>query len=52
MLGLQTSTGGMVWKSNRATISHLQPIDLLVTHFISYHSSRNFQAMLPDLALF
>jgi hypothetical protein len=38
MLGLQTSTGGAVWKSDDYTRYHLQPIALLL--FVSKFPNR------------
>jgi hypothetical protein len=51
-LKAQTRHGGAVWLADCANWSHLRPVDLRLAHFIPYCLSRNFQAVLPDLALF
>jgi hypothetical protein len=51
-LEAQTRLGGTVWFAYHVTWSHLRHVDLLVAYLIPYCLSRNFQSVLPDLALF
>jgi hypothetical protein len=43
---------GASWLLARATGAHSKTIDLLVSHFILFCYSQNFQTVLSDLALF